>query len=260
MNQLEDAIRALLGPEDTRPMVVYEETDSTNVRLKELALQGAPQGTVAAALRQTGGRGRRGRSFWSPPGGLYLSLLLRPERNIRELMTLTAFSAVAVRRAILRATGLDTGIKWTNDLVAGGRKLCGIATELNVAADGQVRFAVIGVGVNVNTRDFPEELREVATSVFRETGSEASLAELAAAEIRELSAFPGEPGWLKEYEDHCLTLGRDVMLVRGEERRRGHALGLTEDAALRVRFEDGTLGVVESGEVSVRGLCGYVDP
>ncbi len=263
----ESAVRARLAPGDSRRLLVLEETDSTNTRLKALALEGAPHGTAVLALRQTGGRGRRGRAFFSPPGGLYLSVLLRPEAEVRELMALTALTAVAVRRAVREETGLEAEIKWTNDLVAGNRKLCGIGTELSLEGEtGRVQFAVVGIGINAATREFPPELRETATSLWLETGSAPALADLAAAVLRQMDRVwpdalgPERQDWLREYQAHCLTLGKDVLLVRGRERRRGHALGLTEDAALRVRFEDGSEGVVDSGEVSVRGLYGYVDP
>lgn len=263
----ESAIRARLAPGDSRTLVVAEELGSTSDRLKELAAAGAEHGTAVAALRQTQGHGRRGRSFFSPPGGLYLSVLLRPEAEIRQLMSLTALTAVAVRRAVEEESGLAPEIKWTNDLVAGGRKLCGISTELSVEAEtGRVAYAVIGIGINAAVAAFPPELRDMATSLQLETGRPPELSRLAAAVLRQTDRIwpqglgPERTEWLREYRDHCLTLGKEVLLVRGEQRRRAVALDLTEDAALVVRYEDGSQGIIDSGEVSVRGLYGYVDP
>lgn len=263
----EETLRVRLPRGDQRPLKVLEQVDSTNLEARRLAMAGAPQGTVVAALAQSCGRGRMGRSFFSPPGGLYLTMLLRPERPARDLMALTALTGVAVRRAIAAVTGLQPEIKWTNDLVCGRKKLCGIGTELSLEGEsGQVQFAVVGVGINVHTAAFPAPLEDTATSLLLETGREISLADLAAEEIRQLDALcqeglNGEKAqWMEEYAAHCMTLGKQVLLNRGGVLRRGVALRLTEDAGLWVRFDDGGEELVDSGEVSVRGLYGYVDP
>lgn len=151
----ESALRAQLPAGDGRKLVVLREVDSTNLEARRLALEGAPHRTAVVALSQTAGRGRRERSFFSPPGSLYLSLLLRPEQSPQELMVLTAFTAVAVRRAILAVTGLGVQIKWTNDLVLSGKKLCGIGTEVSLEGEtGRVQYAVVGIGINTNVSEF----------------------------------------------------------------------------------------------------------
>lgn len=235
--------------------------DSTNNYLKTLGASGAPHGTVAIAERQTGGRGRLGRSFDSAPGaGVYLSVLLRPACPPSALMTLTAQAAVATRRAIRAVTGAETGIKWVNDLVLNGRKLCGILTELSIEAEsGLVAYAVVGVGVNCNraVADFPPELRDTVGSLRSETGTRVNRNALAAAMIWELSALPALD-WREEYRVACVNLGREVqILAPGRPPCIGKALDVGPDAELIVQTETGT-EAVQSGEVSVRGMYGYV--
>ena len=249
----EARLRALLPGAEVRWL---RETDSTNRQLRLLADGGAPEGTVLLADHQTAGRGRLGRRFESPAGkGLYLSLLLRPRVSPEALGSLTPWAAVAVRRAIRSACGLDAGIKWVNDLVCRGRQLCGIRTE-GAFRDGEVQFAVLGVGLNVSALpgDFPGELRETATSILQETGLAPEREALAAALIRELRELPGcwETGGdalYKAYRDACVTLGRPVRLSDGTE---GFAEDLERDFALRLRLPDGTFRRVQSGEASLK--------
>ena len=256
------AIRSALGDHPLAGTVeVLETVDSTNNYLKNRAAAGAPHGTVAIAECQTGGRGRLGRRFDSVPGaGVYLSVLLRPACPPQALMTLTAQAAVATRRAIRTVTGAETGIKWVNDLVLNGRKLCGILTELSIEAEsGLVSYAVVGVGVNCNraVADFPPELRDTVGSLRSETGTRVDRNALAAAMIRELSALPALD-WREEYRSACVNLGREVqILAPGRPPRTGKALDVGPDAELIVQTETGT-EAVQSGEVSVRGMYGYV--
>lgn len=224
-----------------KTLTVLPTVDSTNSCLKELAKQGAPHGTAVIADCQTAGRGRLGRSFASPKGqGLYLSLLLRQKPELR----LTPMAAEAVRRAILEASGLDARIKWINDLVYGGKKLCGILTEL--CGDCVI------VGIGINCRGIPHE---IATSL-EEAGYPCDRSRLAAAVLTQLSQM--SPQWLESYKEHCLTLGQDVQLVQNGAVRLAHADGMDEDGALLVTLPDGTKERIFSGEVSVRGLYGYI--
>lgn len=241
---------------------VLSVVDSTNNLLKTRAADGAPHGTVLIADCQTGGRGRLGRSFDSAAGsGVYLSVLLRPACPPGELMTLTAQAAVAARRAVFSVTGAEAGVKWVNDLVLGERKICGILTELSLEAEsGLVSYAVVGVGVNCNrgADSFPPELRQIAGSIYSQTGRRVDRNALAAALVRELSALP-ELDWRAEYRAACVNLGREVqILAPGRPPRLGRALDVGEDASLLVETEAG-LERVQSGEVSVRGLYGYLD-
>lgn len=242
------------------------QVDSTNDRLKILAAQGAPHGTAVITDHQTGGHGRRGRSFLSPPGvGIYLSMLLRPECPPADLMHLTCAVGVAMCDAIEKAAGFRPGIKWTNDLVYARRKLGGILTELRLDKSGNVDYAIIGIGINCCQReaDFPEEIRTVAGSLSMVTGAPVDRARLAAAELEalyEMSAglISRKSEIMVQYRKDCITLGQEVSLVRGEEVRHGLAQDIDGDGALVVRFPDGHTEAVNSGEVSVRGMYGYV--
>ena len=253
-------------PKEAR-LLFYSETDSTNTRAKALAASGAPEGTVLVADCQTGGRGRRGRSFFSPPGtGVYLSVILRPACAPMELMHLTCAAAVAACDAVEKVTGLRPGIKWTNDLVIGKKKLAGILTELALEAEsGQVQYAVIGIGVNCcqEQKDFPPELAETATSLSLALGREVDRNALAAGLAEEFlemgrTLVSQKAEILARYRADCVTLGQEVCLVSGDSLRHGFALDVDGEGALTVRLPDGSVENVRSGEVSVRGMYGYV--
>lgn len=243
-------------------LVLLETAESTNVTAQQLADGGAPHGTVVLAEHQTAGKGRMGRSFSSPRGlGIYCSVVLRFSKAPSELMHLTAVAAEAVRRAIVQTTGLAPQIKWVNDLVLDGRKLCGILTQLQTGAANET-VVILGIGINCRQQpdDFPEELRQIATSLEqglrRLVDREAVTAEL----LRQLcAAVDDAPGaWLDSYRQHCVTLGQDVQLVQGDIRRQAHADAMDDQGALLVTLPDGSRERVFSGEVSVRGIYGYV--
>ena len=244
-----------------------EETSSTNDDLKALARQGAPHGTVLIADRQSGGHGRMGRSFHSPGGvGIYFSILLRPQCAPGDLMHLTCTTAVAMCDAVEAAAGFRPGIKWTNDLVHEKRKLGGILTELGLSAKGTVDYAVIGIGINCcqKPEDFPEEIRTIAGSLSMITGREIDRAKVAAAMMETLRKMDSEllcakTDILNRYRADCITIGRDVSLLRvGEDIRHGRAVDMDDEGALIVEFGDGHREAVNSGEVSVRGMYGYL--
>ena len=244
-----------------------EETGSTNDDLKALARQGAPQGTVLIADRQSGGHGRMGRSFQSPDGvGIYFSILLRPKCAPGQLMHLTCATAVAMCEAIEAAAGFRPGIKWTNDLVYHKRKLGGILTELGLSAKGTVDYAIIGIGINCcqQEADFPEEIRAIAASLSMVTGGEIDRAKVAAAMMdalhrMERRLLTEKQAILDTYRRDCITIGQEVSLLRlGEAVRHGKAIGMDDDGALLVAFEDGHVETVNSGEISVRGMYGYL--
>ncbi len=244
----------------------YDTIDSTNTKAKQMALQGAPHGTVLLAGSQTGGRGRMGRSFSSPDAmGVYLSVILRPGCTPDRLMHLTCAAAVACCQAVESAAGISPQIKWINDLVCGSRKLGGILTELSFDAQGLVDFAVIGIGINCRQQkeDFPEELQELATSLAMITGRDFSPAQLAAALIESLYKMSARlltetKQILDTYRRRCITLGKEVKILHPEHIRCGTAIDLSDDGALIVRLCDGSTETVHSGEVSVRGMYGYL--
>lgn len=244
----------------------FDQIDSTNDRLKYMARQGAPHGTVLIADRQSGGHGRLGRSFLSPGGvGIYLSILLRPDCLPTQLMHLTCAAAVAMCQAVQSSAGFRPGIKWTNDLVWGKRKLGGILTELGLSAQGRVDYAIIGVGINCcqSLADFAPEIQGLAGSLAMASPMEVRRHQVAAAMMEalyqmDLQLLQHKDALLDAYRADCITLGQDISLVRGEEVRRGHALDIDAEGALVVSFSDGHTEAVNSGEVSVRGMYGYV--
>ncbi len=248
-------------------LILLDTVDSTNTYAKQLARSGAPEGTVVMARAQTGGRGRRGRSFSSPEGlGLYFSLILRPHCRPEALMHLTCAAGVAAANAVEKATGLRPGIKWTNDLVCGNRKLGGILTELSASPDtGLVDFAVIGIGINCLQRleDFPEELQSMACSLLTETDRSCSPARLAACLMEDLQQMNTQllsqkDSLMDAFVRNCITIGREISILRGDEVRHGTAIDIDADGGLLVAFPDGHRETVTSGEVSIRGMYGYL--
>ncbi len=244
----------------------FDSIDSTNTRARELAKQGAPHGTVLIADYQTGGRGRRGRSFHSPAGmGIYMSVIMRPRCAAQELMHLTCAAAVAMCDAVEAAAGFRPGIKWTNDLVFEKRKIAGVLTELGFDSAGMVDFAVIGIGINCcqGCDDFPEDIRAIAGSLSSASGKSIDRAKVTAAMMDALfrldaALLTEKKQLLDRYRRDCITLGREVSIVRGDEIRHGRALDIDPEGALIVRLTDGSTETVNSGEVSVRGMYGYV--
>lgn len=243
----------------------YDTITSTNDVLKEMALEGAPQGTVLIADRQTGGRGRRGRSFLSPAGvGIYMSVLLRPMCKPEELMHLTCAVASAMCDAVENACAFRPEIKWTNDLVYKQKKLAGILTELGFDSHGLVNQAVIGIGINCTQKkeDFAPEIREIAGSLAMVSGRKIDRAKVAAAMVdalwRMTESLMEKEEILFRYRKDCATIGKEISVVRGDEVRHGLALDVDSEGALLVQFDDGAVKTVNSGEVSIRGMYGYV--
>ena len=245
----------------------YDTIVSTNTQAKALAKDGAPHGTVLVADRQTGGRGRLGRSFSSPAGmGVYLSVILRPSCTPEKLMHLTCAAGVAMCDAVQHASGIRPGIKWTNDLVYGKKKLGGILTELSINPDtGLTDYAIVGIGINCcqKPEDFPPEIQDMAASLLTVSGQGVQPACLAAKMIEALFAMDRmllaeKTHIMNSYRADCITLGQEILLVRGDETACGTALDVDADGGLIVRFNDGTLKTVTSGEVSVRGMYGYL--
>ena len=259
----EQIIKRLSGHSWAKLLQVHEVLDSTNTHAKELARQGAPEGTVVIARSQTGGRGRLGRSFHSPrDSGLYLSLILRPNCPASELMHLTCAVAVAACDAVEQACGLRPGIKWINDLVVDGKKLGGILTELSFGSNGNVSHAVIGIGINCRPAVFPEELRDLACSLsqFTDRNDPALLASelILALETMSKQLLSHQEDIMERYRQSCVTLGRQVRVISPTGVETGVAERLNNDGSLTVLFDNGQRKNVNSGEVSVRGLWDYV--
>lgn len=239
----------------------FDTIDSTNTRAKALAAQGAPHGTILIADHQTGGRGRLGRTFLSPAGtGVYMSVILRPDCPPQQLMHLTCAAAVAACDAVERAVGFRPGIKWTNDLVHNGKKLAGILTELGLSPKGIVDWAVIGIGVNCLQKgeDFDPAIRSFAGSLAMFAPCDrAKVAAALAEELANLDLF-AKTAVMDRYRSDCITIGKEVSLLRADDKpRHGRAVGIDEDGALMVEFAPDVVEIINSGEISIRGMYGY---
>ncbi len=256
------ALLQALGPAaDLFHPEVFASLPSTNTYLKENA-QRLPDGAVAVAGHQTAGRGRVGRSFFSPEStGIYLSILLKRAFPPEDQGRLTTAAAVAACRAIERCTPVQPRIKWVNDVYVSGKKVCGILTEGSVCSEtGISRWAVTGIGFNVYEPEggFPQDLQSVAGSIApeRKEGLRVRLAAEFLKEFHTASADLYRRELYTEYRKHCLILGKPIFVLRGEERIPALALDLNEDFSLRVRYEDGTESALSAGEVSVRLIPG----
>lgn len=243
----------------------FPTLDSTNNHAKTLARAGAPQGTVVLADAQEAGRGRLGRSFHSPAGeGIYFSLILRPDCPADQLMHLTCAVATAAAQAIVQATGIQPRIKWTNDLVLGKAKVGGILTELSlVPGTDRVDWAIVGIGINCNQSTFPPEIAPIATSLALHRDAPVDRSRIVSALIRQLhtmsaTLLPEKSLWMDRYRALCMTLGQEISLVRGDSVTHALALSIDDNGALVVRHRDGRQEAVTSGEVSVRGMYGYI--
>ena len=279
-----------------RSCVCFDTTDSTNIQAKRLAEEGAPHGTLVCAERQTEGRGRRGRSWSSPPGeAVYMSLLLRPEIRPEHASMLTLVMGLAAARAcnellgrmtepgivepgraetraedapqpgemLLSGKTLRIGLKWPNDLVLDGRKAAGILTEMSAEIDC-IHYVVIGVGINVNTQIFPESLTQAA-SLRQAAGRPLMRSELIALCMEYFEEYYGQfeetedlSSMRKDYEELLVNKGRQVQVLEPGNEHMGTALGINDQGELLVRLSDGRIEQVYAGEVSVRGVYGYV--
>lgn len=243
------------------PVSFYEKTDTTANRIRELALQGAAEGALAVAEVQTAGRGRRSRPWQSPAGtGIWMSLLLRPDILPAQASTLTLLAGIAIAEAMEELTGLAADIKWPNDILLHGKKLVGILTEMDCDTK-EIHSVTIGVGINVNTKTFPEELQEIATSMYLESGREYDRCQVVArcmAHFEALyEAFLKAGGSFAPFQERycakCLNIGKRVRVI-GRESFLATALEITSEGELLVKREDnGRKEVVFSGEVSIRG-------
>ncbi len=218
-----------------RKLICLDSVDSTNNYAKKLAMTGVEDSTAIAADEQTGGRGRLGRTFLSPKGkGIYLTLLYRPAIPPAAAVNLTAYVAVAVCDGIEAVTGIRPGIKWTNDIVLGCRKLCGILTEMAVEGEtGALQYIITGIGINVNhmPEDFPPEVRGIATSLTQALGHPVERGRLCAEVINALEDMyaawlRGGGDYWERYRDGCLTLGKPVRLLRGDRAEEAFAEAL----------------------------------
>ena len=238
------------------PLDVFDCVGSTNTIVKQKAAEGAPEGTVVIAQQQTGGKGRLGRSFFSPKdSGLYLSILLRPKLEVSRAVRITTCAALAVCDAIESATGEKPDIKWVNDVYLRGRKVCGILTEASVSMEnGGLDYAVLGIGINVTRMEFPPELADIATSIENECGETVSRSRLIAEISNQLEALYGQlttGEFMAESRARSNVIGRDVTVIRGGERFDAHAVDIDDAGRLVIRTAEG-VSRVGSGEISLK--------
>lgn len=246
-------------------LAFFQEIDSTNLVIKKMAEEGAPEGTLAVADMQTAGRGRRGRTWASPAGeAIYMSFLLRPDCTPDRASAITLVCALAVVEAI-REIGLkDCGIKWPNDIVANGKKVCGILTEMSAELDG-INYVVPGIGINVNQEGFEGDFAAHATSLYLELGHKINRSKLISRimfffeENYELFKKTYDLSFLVDkYNKFSANCGKEVRVLDPKGEYTGIATSINEQGELLVKKEDGTIVQVYAGEVSVRGIYGYV--
>lgn len=241
-----------------RLKISFEKTvESTNSRLKELAEQGAEHGTVLIAQRQTGGKGRLGRTFHSPNGGLYMSILLRPKFLAEESVHITVAAAVAVAKAVESVSEKKAGIKWVNDIYIDSQKLCGILTEAAMDFEsGTVNYAIVGIGINVYQSDeeLPDEISEIAGYLF-DKKPEDNVKTILAAEV--LSNFMGfydkleKREYIDEYQKRSVLTGCKILFLQGNYKFNGIVEGINDKAELIVRLENNEIKTFSSGEVLI---------
>jgi len=268
--QLMDTDFAIYEDSIVKKVIYFDEIDSTNNEAKRVAeSDGMVDGTLFITECQTGGRGRRGRTWISPAGsGIWMSLLLKPDMAPASASMLTIVAAMAMTEAIkdvLRADNieLECGIKWPNDIVLNGKKICGILTEMSAEMD-YIHYVVVGIGVNVNTTKFDDSIKDVASSIFMETGVKVDRSRVVATFARSFKRYfdslvsCGDLSGLKDsYNSMLVNCGREVKACYTDSEIIGVAKGINDDGELIVETEAG-VKIIRAGEVSVRGLYGYV--
>ena len=238
---------------------VMKIVDSTNDEVKRRARNGEPSGLVIAAEKQTGGKGRLGRAWSSDSGGIYFTVLLRPELPPGDIAAITLAAGHGVCLAVREYTGLDARIKWPNDIIVGNKKLCGILTEMSAQSD-RIDCVLIGIGINVNHEEFPEDIRHKATSLRLELGRRIDRNEFFTCVLKNLDTAAAEflAGFTPEesgrFADLCATVGRQVSTTNGGITLEGTAVGITPGGELEVQDENGQIHLINSGEVVVQGI------
>lgn len=262
----EAEIKSLMHTDWVAKEVLYFDTiDSTNTKAQELAEKGYPSGTLVVADKQESGKGRRGRSWVSPSGtGIFMTLMIKPDINPNNASMLTLVAALAVAKAITSVTGEEALIKWPNDIVINGKKVCGILTEMNAQFD-YINHIVVGIGINVHNESFPEEISQMASSLMIEAGGKRFHRAQIIAETmsyfeqyydiflktQDLSAL------VREYDKLLVNRNKSVRVLDPKEPFDGKAMGITPKGELIVDTWE-SRKLVSSGEVSVRGIYGYV--
>ena len=241
-------------------IIYFDETDSTNRQARMLAREGAAHGTLVIADTQSAGRGRRGRGWISPAGeGIFMSLIVRPQVHPSQVAKLSLMLALAVAKAIERETGLDARIKWPNDIVIKGRKVCGLLLEMD-ATQERVESIVAGVGINVHQTVFEEEIAQTASSLDLLAGRRVSRSAIVRAFLMEFerAMVLADDAMMDAYRALSATIGQRVQVIGLDGTYIGRATGITQSGSLLVEDEAGEMREVLAADVSVRGIMGYV--
>ncbi len=232
---------------------VFECIDSTNTEAKRMCADGYVGNAVLVAREQTAGRGRMGRAFYSPPAtGAYFSILYTPETPLEDAVRITSAASVAVMRAIRALTGRQCAIKWVNDLYLGGKKVAGILTEAVTGASGSQ--IIVGIGINLTTEDFPNELASIAGALGTEALPPLRLVAAVYGELERYLRAPEDTSWLSDYRAHSMVIGKPVTWGKGDLTEHGDAVGIDETGALLVKREDGATVRLSTGEITLRTL------
>ncbi|NMA87125.1 MAG: biotin--[acetyl-CoA-carboxylase] ligase [Tissierellia bacterium] len=249
-----------------RNIQYFESLSSTNIKAKEIAME-MPEGSIIISEEQTNGKGRLGRDWTSPKGkGIWMSIILKPDLEPTEVAKLTLIGAAAVHQG-LEEMGINSKIKWPNDIIIENKKVCGILTEMSCELN-IINYCIMGIGINVNleTEDFSEELKEKATSLRIIRGEEINRKILLANILNHFEKlyipfrYIGDISKsIKISRENSILIGKDIRIIRGDTEKVGKALDIDEEGQLVVEMENGNIEKVYSGEVSVRGMKGYVD-
>ena len=238
-------------------ITIFDELDSTNNYLKKIGSQGEKQNQLVIALSQTGGRGRMGRSFYSPNGtGIYFSLLIHPDLSAEKSLFLTVMAAVSVAETVMKYNKKDVKIKWVNDIYIDGKKACGILTEGSINADKKLDYAIVGVGINVIAPEngFPEDIKDIATAIFPGK-TEKHTKEKIVAEVvnRFLNMYNGiDTDFVKRYQEYSYLTGKEINIISADFVRPATVIEITDDCHLLVKNDNGEIEEISSGDVSVR--------
>ena len=238
-------------------ITIFQELDSTNTYLKKLGSQGEKENQLVIALSQTGGRGRMGRSFYSPNGtGIYFSLLLHPEFSAEKSLFLTVMAAVSVAETVMKYNSNDVKIKWVNDVYIDGKKVCGILTEGAINANKMLDYAVVGIGINLIAPEngFPDDIKDIATAIFP-GNTEENIKEKIVADVvnKFFDMYNGiDTDFVNRYKQYSYLTGKEINIISGDDTRPATVIDITDDCHLLVKNEKGEFEEISSGDVSVR--------
>ena len=249
------AIRKALNESAQRlELCVLESVDSTNNEAKRMLANGFDGDALIVANEQTGGRGRLGRSFYSPKNtGIYMSFLLHADLKLSDAVSVTTAASVAVVKAIESVTGIAPEIKWVNDVYVGGRKVCGILTEaVSDFETGMARSVIIGIGINITTEDFPEEIKDKASSLGAQAPIRNDLIASVANELTAICTDLSDRSFIKCYREHSMIIGREIDFYINNVKHTGTAADIDDNGGLIVTLPDGSKTTLSSGEVTVR--------